>query len=549
MSATYAIGYDFGSESGRAVLVDVRDGREVAQAVHPYTHMVMDQRLPDGTKLGHDWALQHPADYLEVLEVTTRQILKDSGIEPGQVIGIGTDFTACTVLPTTADGTPLCLLPQWSNQPHAWIKLWKHHAAQPWADRLNALAAERKEPWLIEYGGKISSEWLFPKVAQVADEAPAIYDAAAKFIEAADWIVWQLTGVESRNACTAGYKAIWSAERGYPSREFCTALHPKLANLVDKLGTPVPLGRKAGELTAAMAARLGLKAGTAVAVGNVDAHVSVPACGIGGAEGYGGSSANGVFVAIMGTSCCDILCGPTKQVVPGMCGVVQDGVVPGSYGFEAGQSGFGDHFAWLSRFLGKGDPGHEALEHDAIAMGPGGSGLLALDWWNGNRSVLVDADLTGMLIGQNLQTTPAQIYRALIEGLAFGMRQIIETFNQHDVRIDRIIACGGLAEKNRLFMQTVADVTGRTIQIARSAQTPAVGSAIFGAVVAGKARGGWDSVAEAATAMGGLKELSFTPNPANRAVYDQLFIEYRTLHDYFGRSNAVMKTLKKLRHQ
>ena len=549
MSATYAIGYDFGSESGRAVLVDVRDGREVAQAVHPYAHVVMDQRLPDGTKLGHDWALQHPTDYLEVLEVTTRQILKDSGIDPAQVIGIGTDFTACTVLPTTADGTPLCLLPQWSNQPHAWIKLWKHHAAQPWADRLNALAAERKEPWLIEYGGKISSEWLFPKVAQVADEAPAIYDAAAKFIEAADWIVWQLTGVESRNACTAGYKAIWSAERGYPSREFCAALHPKLANLVDKLGTPVPLGRKAGELTAAMAARLGLKAGTAVAVGNVDAHVSVPACGIGGAEGYGGSSANGVFVAIMGTSCCDILCGPTKQVVPGMCGVVKDGVVPGSYGFEAGQSGFGDHFAWLSRFLGKGDPGHEALERDAIAMGPGGSGLLALDWWNGNRSVLVDADLTGMLIGQNLQTTPAQIYRALIEGLAFGMRQIIETFNQHDVRIDRIIACGGLAEKNRLFMQTVADVTGRTIQIARSAQTPAVGSAIFGAVVAGKARGGWDSVAEAATAMGGLKELSFTPNPANRPVYDQLFAEYRTLHDYFGRSNAVMKTLKKLRHQ
>jgi L-ribulokinase len=549
MSVTYAIGYDFGSESGRAVLVDVRDGREVAQAVHPYAHVVMDQRLPDGTKLGHDWALQHPTDYLEVLEVTTRQILKDSGIDPAQVIGIGTDFTACTVLPTTADGTPLCLLPQWSNQPHAWIKLWKHHAAQPWADRLNALAAERKEPWLIEYGGKISSEWLFPKVAQVADEAPAIYDAAAKFIEAADWIVWQLTGVESRNACTAGYKAIWSAERGYPSREFCAALHPKLANLVDKLGTPVPLGRKAGELTAAMAARLGLKAGTAVAVGNVDAHVSVPACGIGGAEGYGGSSANGVFVAIMGTSCCDILCGPTKQVVPGMCGVVKDGVVPGSYGFEAGQSGFGDHFAWLSRFLGKGDPGHEALERDAIAMGPGGSGLLALDWWNGNRSVLVDADLTGMLIGQNLQTTPAQIYRALIEGLAFGMRQIIETFNQHDVRIDRIIACGGLAEKNRLFMQTVADVTGRTIQIARSAQTPAVGSAIFGAVGAGKARGGWDSVAEAATAMGGLKELSFTPNPANRPVYDQLFAEYRTLHDYFGRSNAVMKTLKKLRHQ
>ncbi len=543
----YAIGYDFGSESGRAVLVDVRDGREVATAVHPYRHAVIDRQLHDGTRLGHDWALQHPTDYIEVLEITTKRILAETRIDPGEIIGIGTDFTACTVLPTTADGTPLCLLPAWAGNPHAWIKLWKHHAAQPWADRLNALAAERGEPWLVEYGGKISSEWLVPKVAQVADEAPAVYDAAARFIEAADWIVWQLTGVETRNACTAGYKAIWSAERGYPTREFCAALHPKLANLVDKLGTPIPLGRKAGELTPAMATRLGLRAGTAVAIGNVDAHVSVPACGVGGAQGYGGSSANGVFVAIMGTSCCDILCGPEKQVVPGMCGVVKDGVVPGSYGFEAGQSGFGDHFAWLSRFLDKGDPGHGELEKQAIAMGPGGSGLLALDWWNGNRSVLVDADLTGLLIGQNLQTTPAQVYRALIEGLSFGMRQIIDTFVQYGVRIDRIVACGGLAEKNRLFMQTVADVTGRPIQVARSAQTPAVGSAIFGAVAAGKGRGGWDSVSDAATAMGGLKDLTFTPDPANKAVYDQLFAEYRTLHDYFGRTNHVMKTLKKVR--
>jgi L-ribulokinase len=543
----YTIGYDYGSESGRAVLVDVATGREVASAVFPYPHVVLDKTLPDGTPLGHDWALQHPADYLAVLEVTTKQILAESKIDPAEIIGIGTDFTACTVLPTLADGTPLCLTDRWKGTPHAWIKLWKHHAAQPWADRLNALAAERGEPWLAEYGGKISSEWLFPKVAQVADEAPEVYDAAAKFIEAADWIVWQLTGVESRNACTAGYKAIWSAERGFPSRDFCQALHPKLVNLVDKLGTPVPLGRKAGELTPAMAARMGLRPGIAVAVGNVDAHVSVPACGIGGAVGYGGASANGVLVAIMGTSCCDILCGPEKKVVPGMCGVVKDGVVPGSYGFEAGQSGFGDHFAWLSRFLGAGNPGHAALEQEATAMGPGGSGLLALDWWNGNRSVLVDADLTGLMLGYNLQTTPAQVYRGLIEGLSFGLRTIIDTFDRHGVRIDRIVACGGLAEKNRLFMQTVADVTGRTIQVARSAQTPAVGSAIFGAVAAGKARGGWDTVEAAAQAMGGLKDLAFTPDPATKPVYDQMFAEYRTLHDYFGKTNPVMKTLKAIR--
>lgn len=536
----YALGYDFGSESGRCVLVDVRTGAEVASAVHAYRHAVMDQQLPSGRRLGPDWALQHPGDYLDVLAITTRAVLAEARVRPDDIVGIGTDFTACTVLPTLADGTPLCLLDQWKDEPHAWIKLWKHHAAQGWADRLNALAERRDEPWLATYGGRISSEWLFPKVAQVADEAPAVYDAADRFIEAADWIVWQLTGVETRNACTAGYKAIWDADSGYPSRDFCQQLHPKLVNLVDKLGRPVPLGQRAGELTPAMAQRMGLRPGIAVAVGNVDAHVSVPACG---------TTDNGVLVAIMGTSCCHILCGPEKKVVPGMCGVVKDGVVPGAYGFEAGQSGFGDHFAWLSRFLGDGDPGHAALESEAAKLGPGGSGLLALDWWNGNRSVLVDANLTGLLVGMNLQTTPAEVYRALIEGLAFGTRMIIDTFTQHGVRIDRIVACGGLAEKNRLFMQTIADVTGRPIQVARSAQAPAVGSAIFGAVAAGRSRGGHDDLAEAARVMGGLKELQFTPNPAHRGTYNQLFNEYRTLHDSFGRANAVMKRLKEIRHK
>jgi len=542
----YTLGFDFGSESGRAVLVDVATGREVASHTVPYPHGVIDHTLPGGGRLGRDWALQHPEDYLLVLEKGARACLRRAKIPAAQVIGIGTDFTACTVLPTTADGTPLCLLPKWRKQPHAWIKLWKHHAAQPWADRLNQLAAERHEPWLATYGGKISSEWLFPKVAQVADEAPAVYDAAERFIEAADWIVWQLCGVETRNACTAGYKAIWDDQLGYPSRAFCAALHPKLENLVDKLGTPVPLGGRAGGLTPAMAKRMGLVPGTAVAIGNVDAHVSVPACGVGGASGYGGESANGVFVAIMGTSCCDILCGPEKKIVPGMCGVVKDGVVPGAFGFEAGQSGFGDHFAWLSRFLGKGDPGHGALEKAAEELGPGGHGMMALDWWNGNRSVLVDADLTGLLIGMNLHTTPAAVYRALIEGLAFGLRMIIDTFTEHGVRIDRIVACGGLPEKNRLFMQVVADVCQRPIQVARSAQAPAVGSAIFAALAAGKAKGGYDALGEAARAMGGVKKLTFTPNPAQAEIYTALFAEYRILHDTFGRTQHTMKRLKAL---
>ncbi len=541
----YALGFDYGTESGRAVLVDVRTGREVATQVVPYPHGVIDRVLPGGGKLGTDWALQHPSDYLEVLEKGARGVLRKSKVRPEAIIGIGTDFTACTVLPTTADGTPLCLLPgHYRRHPHAWIKLWKHHAAQGWADRLNALARERQEPWLATYGGKISSEWLFPKVAQVADEAPAIYDAAARWIEAADWIVWQLTGVETRNACTAGYKAIWDAEAGFPSREFCAALHPKLHDLVDKLGTPVPLGGRAGGLTPAMAKRMGLRPGTAVSIGNVDAHVSVPACGVGGATGYGGSSANGVLVAIMGTSCCDILCGPAKAIVPGMCGVVRDGVVPGSYGFEAGQSGFGDHFAWLSRFLGAGDPGHGALEREARKLGPGGSGLVALDWWNGNRSVLVDASLSGLLVGLNLHTTPAEVYRSLIEGLACGLRMIIETFSSHGVRIDRIVACGGLPEKNRLFMQVVADCCQRPIQVARSMQAPAVGSAIFGALAAGKAAGGYDSLVDAGAALGGVGKLRFTPDKTQAAAYDALFADYSELHERFGRDNALMKRLK-----
>lgn len=542
----YTLGFDFGSESGRAVLVDVRNGREVATEVVPYPHGVIDRTLPGGGRLGHDWALQHPQDYLLVLEKGARGCLRRARVRPEQVIGIGTDFTACTVLPTLADGTPLCLLPKWRKQPHAWIKLWKHHAAQPWADRLNHLAQERQEPWLASYGGKISSEWLFPKVAQVAEEAPAVYDAAERWIEAADWIVWQLTGVETRNACTAGYKAIWDDQRGFPSRAFCAALHPKLENLVDKLGTPVPLGGRAGGLTEAMAKRMGLLPGTAVAIGNVDAHVSVPACGVGGAVGYGGDSANGVLVAIMGTSCCDILCGPEKRIVPGMCGVVKDGAIPGTYAFEAGQSGFGDHFAWLSRFLGKGDPGHAALEREAAAMGPGGSGLIALDWWNGNRSVLVDAHLTGLLVGMNLHTTPAMVYRALIEGLAFGLRTIIEAFVREGVRIDRIVACGGLPEKNRLFMQVVADACQRPIQVARSAQAPAVGSAIFAALAAGAAAGGYDDLAQAARRMGGVGKLAFTPNPQLASRYDALFAEYTRLHDHFGRAEPMMKRLKAL---
>ena len=340
----YAIGVDFGTESGRAVIVDIADGRELAGSVHEYAHGVIDHTLPgSNVVLEPDWALQDPNDYIEVFKHTIPAVLSESGVDPRDVIGIGIDFTACTMLPTTSDGTPLCFLPEYKHQPHAWVKLWKHHAAQPEADRINQVARERGEAWLKRYGGKISSEWFFSKALQILNEAPDIYRAADRLIEAADWIVWQLTGQETRNACTAGYKAIWQKESGFPTPEYFAALHPEMADIIDtKMRRDIsPLGARAGGLTEEAAKWTGLLPGTAVAVANVDAHVTLPVTG---------SIEAGMMVMIMGTSTCHVMLGEKQEDlpdVPGMCGVVEDGIVPGMYGYEAGQSGVGDIFAGL----------------------------------------------------------------------------------------------------------------------------------------------------------------------------------------------------------
>jgi L-ribulokinase len=548
----YALGIDFGTESGRAVLVNVADGSEVATAVCRYRHGVMDQALPDGQPLGPDWALQHPADYLEVLERTIPVVLREAGVLPDAVVGLGIDFTACTMLPALADGTPLCFLEQFAGRPHAWIKLWKHHAAQDEANRLNAVARELGEPWLARYGGKISSEWMLPKIWQVVNEDPAIYEAADRFIEAADWVIWQLTGAETRNSCTAGYKAIfWDKQAGYPAPAFFKALDPRLEHVVEeKLSRRIlPLGTRAGGLTPAMAQRLGLPAGMAVAVANVDAHVSVPACGV---------TAPGKLVMVMGTSICHMVLGAELHTVPGMCGVVEDGILPGYFGYEAGQSAVGDIFAWFvehgvpaaahDEAVRRGVSTHAYLEEKAAALRPGQSGLLALDWWNGNRSVLVDADLTGLMLGYTLQTEAHEIYRALIEATAYGTRTIIDNFNAHGVPVTELYACGGLPERNRLLMQIYADVTGLPIHVSASGQTPALGSAMFGALAAGTAAGGYDTIGEAALHMAHLKPEVFLPIPEHTAVYEQLYREYTQLHDYFGRgANDVMKRLKELK--
>jgi L-ribulokinase len=550
----YAIGVDFGTLSGRTVLVDVADGRTLASAVHWYANGVIDEFLP-GThiRLDPDFALQDPNDYLEVYKNAIPAVLAESKVDPADVIGIGIDFTACTMLPTKANGTPLCFLPEWRDHPHAWVKLWKHHAAQPEATKLNETAKQLGYTFLDRYGGKISSEWFFPKVWQILDEDPAAYAAADRMLEAADWVVWQLTGVETRNSCTAGYKAIWSKSEGFPPNGFFKALDPRLEHVIDEkmMRTILPLGAKAGELTQQAAAWTGLLPGTAVAVANVDAHVAVPAATV---------TSTGRMVIIMGTSNCHMVVGASEQNVPGMCGVVMDGILPDLPGYEAGQSCVGDHFAWFvencvptaysTQASQRGLDIHQLLEEKAAALKPGESGLLALDWWNGNRSVLVDVDLTGMLIGATLATRPEEIYRALIEATAYGTRLIVETFRENGVPVDEIVATGGLPDRNKLLMQIYADVTGVPISVPESSYIGALGSAMHGAVAAGAAAGGYNSIVTAAEKMARLRDDHYLPIPANQAIYDRLYAEYVLLHDYFGRgANDVMKRLKLLKSE
>jgi len=542
----YSIGIDYGTLSGRAVLVDVHTGEELAQSVFVYPHAVMEDKLPCGAPLGVDWALQHPQDYLDVLSFTIPAVLRESGVNASDIIGVGIDFTACTVLPVKEDGTPLCFLDKYKSRPHAYVKLWKHHAAQAHANKLNEIAKIRNESWLARYGGKISSEWLFPKLWQILDEDEEIYNDMSHFVEAADWVIWQLTGVQSRNSCTAGYKAIWQGAAGFPDSDFFAALDVRLKNVVaQKLSCPVtPIGQKAGGISPQAAALTGLNAGCAVAIANVDAHVSVPAAKITGP---------GKMLAIMGTSTCHMLLGNEEKVVPGMCGVVYEGILPNMYGYEAGQSCVGDHFAWFvenclpQEYYDAAKSAdlsiHEYMSSKIAELAAGQSGLLALDWWNGNRSVLVDVDLTGVMLGMTLATKPEEIYRALVEATAFGTRKIIETFENSGIAVDEFYAAGGIS-RNPVMMQIYANIIKKPIKIAGSPQTPALGSAIFGAV----AGGGHADIAAAAQAMGKLLDDAYEPQNDEAKVYDALYNEYSALHDYFGRGeNDVLKRLKDIK--
>lgn len=550
----FALGLDFGTESVRAVLVNAANGEEGASELVNYPHGVLDRQLPDNKiRLGPDWALQDAGDYLAVLKKVVPRVLRRTCVRGEQVIGIGVAFTSCTILPTRADGTPLSKVARFRRNPHAWVKLWKHHAAQPEADEINQLAEQRKERFLARYGGRISSEWLFPKALQILRQAPEIYGAADRILEAGDWMVWQLTGQESRSACHAGYKSLWDKTEGFPSADFCRTLDARFADFVpQKLKAEIsPVGSPAGGLRKAWARRLGLLEGTPVGTAIIDAHAAV----------LGSSVAEtGKMVLVMGTSTCHMMMGREKIEAPGIAGIVEDGIVPGLVGYESGQAATGDIFAWFVRSAVPPSYHQEArrcktntydlLGEKATALRPGANGLLALDWWNGNRSVLMDANLSGLLVGLTLATRPEEMYRALIEATAFGTRRIIEAHEAAGIRVEEIHACGGLAHRSPGILQIYADIVEREIRVAASAHATAVGAAIIGALAAGKRGGGYDDFVQSTHRMARLKPARFRPQAKYRQTYRSLYAEYLRLHDYFGRGeNPVMKALRASREE
>lgn len=559
----YVIGLDYGTLSARAVMVSVSSGEVVAESVYAYPHGILhtlpggmtDGVVPDGKtsdagagELPADFALQEIDDYVEALYHTIRTVVEESGCQPEDVIGIGIDATSSTFIPMAAGCEPLCKTGEFRRNPHAQLKLWKHHGAQEEAHRITALANERKEKFMMRCGGKVNAEWMLPKLMEIAEKAPEVYDAAENFMEVSDYLVYLLTGEVTRCMCHAGYKLLWNEEDGYPSEDFLWALHPALVSLKDKLrGREVQVGECAGRLTKEAAGRLGLRTGTAVAASLIDAHVAVPSVGIDGA---------GKALMILGTSCCMLLCSDRLSYIKGISGCVKDAVLPDLYAYEAGQSAVGDLFEW---FVHNCVPGsyekeaekrgisvHTLLSEKASQLAPGQSGLVALDWWNGNRSCLADAKLSGMILGMTLRTKPEEIYRALLEAAAFGMRAIFEEFGKGGITADELYACGGIVGKNPFMMQLYADILGQTIYTSSTDQGSAFGAAVYAAVAAGKQTGGYPSVNEAARRMGKGGGRKYEPLPQNVEAYHSLYREYKILHDYFGAGgNEVMHRLKR----
>ena len=530
--AKYSLGIDFGSLSARAILVDVSNGKQVASKSSAYQHAVIEKM--NGKPLGEGWALQDPADYVESMVACVRAAVAESGAAPEDIIGIGVDFTACTILPIRQDGKPLCQLAEFEANPHAYVKMWKNNSAQPYADRVNALAMARNEEFLKKYDA-ISAEWLIPKLMHILEEAPEVFEKADKFIEAGDWIVMLLTGEDRRNSCAAGYKGQYDPKTGYMNKPFLKALDPRLENIQEeKLGQVIPSGTRAGKLTKAYADLLGLKEGTCVAAATIDAHAAAPAAGI---------AEPGKMLLIMGTSTCHMMLDWEERCFKGLCGVVKDGVLPGFYGYEAGQCAVGDIFQWV---IDEAVPKKyfDQAEQAGLGIFPYMSKLaeenteesvVALDWWNGCRSPLMNGSLKGAISGLTLKSTAVDIFKAAVESTAFGTKRIMEAFESNGLPITDLYACGGIASKNSYIVQVYADVTGKTIRVSASDETVAHGSAIFGAIAAGKENGGYDDVAEAIGNMACGYSRIYTPNPEKAEVYGEKYRRYLEMSDCFSK--------------
>jgi L-ribulokinase len=543
----YSLGLDFGTESVRVLVVDIKDGRVAGEASDTYAHGVIDKELPtSGERLPPDFALQHPQDWLDSLAGASRAALGAARVDPTDVIGIGVDFTSCTMLPTKADGTPLCLRPEFKNVPLAWPKLWKHHGAKPETQRINEIARERKEKWLARYGGTIGLEWFFPKTLETLVHAPHVYAAADLFLEAGDWLVWQLVDGPfphctatnlTRSTCQAGYKAMWNAKTGYPLREYFKAINPKLADVVaEKLsGELRSPGRKSGGLSERSAALLHLRAGIPVSTAIIDAHSGVPGAGV---------ASPSTMVMVLGTSSCHMLNSRIEKLAPGIAGVVEDGILPGYFGYETGQASVGDAFAWVVSTFGL---THDSLTREAERLPPGSGGVLAIDWFNGCRTPLMDGNLSGAFVGLTLSTQAAQLYRALMEATAFGVRWIVETLRESGVPVRRFVASGGLPAKSPLLMQIYADVLGEKITLAESDQSVALGAAILGCLAAGSDVTGYAHISQAIHAMARQREdLVYRPDLHRRKLYNQIYPLYRSVCQCDGATATVMRRLREL---
>ncbi len=544
MSKKYTIGIDFGTLSGRALLVDTEDGTPIADATMEYPHAVIDSVLPyTGKPLPPDYALEDPSDFVAVLEYVIPEVCRKGGIDSSAVKGICIDFTTCTVLPIKKDGTPLSVIERFRSNPHAYCKLWKHHAAQPYADRMTDIAERRGESFLSNYGGKISSEWLFPKLIETAVEAPEVIEECDYYIEAGDWLNMLLTGVQKRSFLFATWKALYDKDTGYPSDDYLEEVFPTLPSIAHRLlDAPIAAaGECLGFVTPEASRRFSLPVSCAVTTSMPDAHVAAPAVGL---------TRPGEMYGIFGTSNCYYTLSTSPLDIKGICGYLRDGVMPDYYGLEAGLCCVGDHFAWVADRL---CPSSYKEEADALGISPlkllvqkaslkkpGESRLLALDWWNGNRNVLVDANLSGLLIGMNLRTTAEDVLRALIEATAFATRLIKETIEESGIEITSLLAAGGIARKDPFTMQIYADVLGIPIRVLSTPLAPSLGSAIYAAVGAGI----YPTIYDAAEKMKSPVDRVYTPSLASGEIYDKLYREYIILHDYFGRGeNDVMKRL------